>query len=119
MSPWVPIIVSSFSGLLVIVTQTYHKVTTPEETKGHLRKLRGWAPTIWTGVFIAIQVVVLIRLVESSDPLTRFAVFSIALLVGSIILQLSSWLNMNSLRLMGRIIDVQEKLINVTSSERR
>src|SRR6267154_1365867 len=83
MSPWVPIIFSLLSGLLVIVTQTYNKVTTPDETKEHLRKLRGWAPTIVTIVLIAGQGVTLIRLVESRDPLTRRDVFLIALSLGS------------------------------------
>jgi drug/metabolite transporter (DMT)-like permease len=119
MSPWVPIIFSLLSGLLVIATQTYNKVTTPEETKDHLRKLRGWAPTIVTVVLLAVQGVTLIRLVESRDPLTRRDVFSIALSVGSIYFLMSSWFNMQTLRLIGRLIDVQGRLIDVTNSERR
>jgi hypothetical protein len=100
------------SALLVFASQTYNKVTTPDETREHLRKLKSWAFTICRVVLIAVQVSLLIREVTSREPLTRRAAFSIASLVGSIYFVVQSSLDMRTLKLIGRIIKVQGTLID-------
>jgi uncharacterized membrane protein YkvI len=114
MSPWVPIVVTPIlSGLLVFATQTYNKVTTPDETKEHLRKLKSWAFTICRAVLITVQVALLIREVTSREPLTRLAVFSIASLVGSIYFLVQSFLDTQTLKLIGRILNVQDRQLDL------
>jgi hypothetical protein len=117
MSPWVPLIVSSSIALLtfwlMFAKETYFRVTTVDETKEHLRKLRSWVPALWRAAAIAVQAFVLFQVVISKEPLTRFVVLSIAISVGSLYFLLSSFFDLLTLRLIGRVIDVQRRVINV------
>jgi hypothetical protein len=55
----------------------------------------------------------LIREVTSREPLTRLAVFSIASLVGSIYFLVQSFLDTQTLKLIGRILNVQDRQLDV------
>src|SRR5215475_5831798 len=105
MSHWLPALTTVFGVILTIIWGIYNKVTTPEATKEHLRKIKEWLPKMLYGFGTSAQIVGLILDVRLQSPITRLSILKIA---ADVTLLLMTFLGL----LLTWMLDKLSKLVN-------